>query len=90
MAKEWDINDIFSQLHFRPSAKKQEKTVPVKTWWEAYETLIAGAEKSEVEFVPLLIYGTPENIRGGRSWTAYTEQGELGIEGLVMDIYIDR
>ena len=90
MAKELEINDIFSQLHFRPSAKKQEKTVPEKTWWEAYETLIAGAEKSEVEFVPLLIYGTPENIRGGRSWTAYTDQGEFGFEGLVMDIYIDR
>ena len=90
MAKELEINDTFSQLHFRPSAKKQEKTVPEKTWWEAYETLIAGAEKSEVEFVPLLIYGTPENIRGGRSWTAYTDQGEFGFEGLVMDIYIDR
>ena len=90
MAKELEIDDIFSQLHFRPSAKKQEKTVPEKTWWETYETLIAGAEKSEVEFAPLLIYGTPENIRGGRSWTAYTDQGEFGFEGLVMDIYIDR
>lgn len=90
MAKELEIDDIFSQLHFRPSAKKQEKMVPEKTWWETYETLIAGAEKSEVEFVPLLIYGTPENIRGGRSWTAYTDQGEFGFEGLVMDIYIDR
>ena len=90
MAKELEIDDIFSQLHFRPSAKKQEKTVPEKTWWETYETLIAGAEKSEVEFAPLLIYGTPENIRGGRSWTAYTDQEEFGFEGLVMDIYIDR
>ena len=37
-----------------------------------------------------MIYGTPENIRGGKSWTAYTDQGEFGFEGLVMDPYIDR
>ena len=90
VSKELGIEEAFSQLHFRPSTKKMEKIVPEETWWTAYDGLIAAYEGSQVESADLMIYGTPENIRGGKSWTAYTDQGEFGFEGLVMDPYIDR
>lgn len=90
ISKERGLEDTFSQLHFRLSAKKMEKTIPEESWWTAYEGLLAGDAESAVESAQLVIYGTPENIRGGKSWTAYTDQGEFGFEGLVMDTYIDR
>ena len=90
VSKELGIEEAFSQLHFWPSTKKMEKIVPEETWWTAYDGLIAAYEGSQVESADLMIYGTPENIRGGKSWTAYTDQGEFGFEGLVMDPYIDR
>ena len=47
MAKELEINDIFSQLHFRPSAKNRKNGSRKDMVGGLYETLIAGAEKSE-------------------------------------------
>lgn len=73
------------------SKKKYKKPMPKEAWWLFYESLTDRTDKdNQVEEVRLLLYGTPDNVKEASAWTAYTDQGILGFEGLSLDAYIDH
>lgn len=89
LAKQLERESWFEKEKFPLEKKEAERSIPADVWWNYYEALTENAEQVSIERESLLIYGTPENIRGGKSWTAYTDQGEFGFEGLVLDPLID-
>lgn len=73
------------------SKKKYNKPMPKTEWWLFYESLLKKVDTGHaVKSENLLLYGTPANVKDASAWTAYTDQGMLGFEGLSLDAYIDH
>lgn len=73
------------------SKKKYDKPMPKEEWWLFYPSFLKAADKEKaVQEVNLLLYGTPDNVKEAAPWTAYTDEGMMGFEGLSMDPYIDH
>ncbi len=73
------------------SKKKYEKPIPKEEWWLFYDTLVKAVDTAgAVQKQNLLLYGTPDNVKEAAAWTAYTDQGILGFEGLALDSKIDH
>ena len=65
--------------------------MPKEEWWLFYETFLKKADQErKVQRKNLVLYGTPANVEGAGTWTAYTSEGALEFEGLSLDSYIDR
>ena len=70
------------------SRKKYSDPIPK---WLFYETFLKQADpEGTVQTKTIALYGTPANVEGAESWTAYTSEGELQFEGLSLDAYIDH
>lgn len=73
------------------SRKKYSDPIPKEEWWLFYETFLKKADlEGTVQTKTIALYGTPANVEGAESWTAYTSEGELQFEGLSLDAYIDH
>lgn len=73
------------------SKKKYNKPMPKTDWWLFYDSLLKKADTAHaVKSENLLLYGTPANVKDASAWTAYTDKGVLGFEGLSLDAYIDH
>ena len=73
------------------SKKKYGDPMPKEEWWLFYETFLKKADQErKVQRKNLVLYGTPANVEGAGTWTAYTSEGTLEFEGLSLDSYIDR
>lgn len=73
------------------SRKKYSDPIPKEEWWLFYETFLKQADpEGTVQTKTIALYGTPANVEGAESWTAYTSEGELQYEGLSLDAYIDH
>lgn len=73
------------------SRKKYSDPIPKEEWWLFYETFLKQADpEGTVQTQTIALYGTPANVEGAESWTAYTSEGELQFEGLSLDAYIDH
>ena len=73
------------------SRKKYEEPMPKEEWWLFYDTFLKKADpEGKVQKQNLVLYGTPANVEGAGTWTAYTSEGELEFEGLSLDAYIDK
>lgn len=73
------------------SRKKYSAPIPKEEWWLFYETFLKQADpEGTVQTKTIALYGTPANVEGAESWTAYTSEGELQFEGLSLDAYIDH
>lgn len=73
------------------SRKKYSDPIPKEEWWLFYETFLKQADpEGTVQTKTIVLYGTPANVEGAESWTAYTSEGELQFEGLSLDAYIDH
>lgn len=81
--------DVAAELTV-PSGK-MKKPMPKEAWWEFYDLLIQQVDTAEgIQVKHIELYGTPVNVDGSESWTAYTSEGTLKFEGLALDSYIDR
>lgn len=69
--------------------KDWEKPVPGELWEKVWEEMRAQIGK-EAEEKTLLLYGTPAEFPELPAWTAATDQGEFGFEGLGLAEYVDR
>ncbi len=68
-----------------------EKAYPAEDWWLLYDSLLKEADREgAVHTETVCIYGTPENIQGCPTWTAYTSLGTLTFYGLSLDSYVDH
>lgn len=73
------------------SRKKYSDPISKEEWWLFYETFLKQADpEGTVQTKTIALYGTPANVEGAESWTAYTSEGELQFEGLSLDAYIDH
>ncbi len=73
------------------SKKKYGKPIPKEEWWLFYDSLVRVVDKSgAVQKQNLLLYGTPDNVKEAAAWTAYTDQGILGFDGMALDSLIDH
>ena len=45
--------------------------------------------EGKIQNITAVLYGTPSNLEGADSWTAYTTEGDFGFEGLALDAYLD-
>lgn len=76
--------------------RNRQKPFPQEDWWLLYEELCdaikqeSTGEETGVCEETLLIYGTPDVIEGAAAWTAYTDKGQYGFEGLGLSKYLDR
>lgn len=70
--------------------KNRKKPIPEGRFWQLYDELceIAG-DGSGVKEIVLQIVGTPDNVEDAPAWTAYTDQGLYGFEGLGLSRYAD-
>ena len=80
------------KLRTRVGATKnnQDKPYPQEQWWQMYMEM-AGILDTEgkIQNITAVLYGTPSNLEGADSWTAYTTEGDFGFEGLALDAYLD-
>lgn len=71
--------------------KNRQKPFPADQWWELYREILKEADPDEnVKEITAILYGTPSNIQGAPSWTAYTTEGEYGFQGLALDAWLDH
>ena len=74
----------------KATKKNRDQYIPKDEWWLFYDSMIARMEEeNHVEQKNILIYGTPYNVKEAPAWTAYSDQGTIGFEGLALDAYID-
>ncbi|MEG2733315.1 MAG: stage II sporulation protein SpoIID, partial [Clostridium sp.] len=73
------------------SSKNPKKSIDKAEWWIFYETLLKAIDsKQEVVQKNILLYGTPGNVKDAAAWTAYTDIGIMGFEGISLDAYVDH
>lgn len=73
------------------SKKKYKRPMPKEAWWLFYDSFLKRADQDgQVEKKNILLYGTPDNVKEASAWTAYTDLGIMGFEGIPLDSYIDR
>ncbi|MEF9938610.1 MAG: SpoIID/LytB domain-containing protein [Clostridium sp.] len=73
------------------SSKNPKKSIDKAEWWIFYETLLKAIDsKQEVAQKNILLYGTPGNVKDAAAWTAYTDIGIMGFEGISLDAYVDH
>lgn len=71
--------------------KNRQKPFPADLWWELYREILKEKDSDgNVKEVTAILYGTPSNIQGAPSWTAYTTEGEYGFQGLALDVWLDH
>lgn len=71
--------------------KNRQKPFPASQWWELYRKILEEADpEGNVKEITAVLYGTPSNIQGAPSWTAYTTEGEYGFQGLALDAWLDH
>ncbi len=65
--------------------------IPAERWWYVYDGLCgASAEGERIREEIVQIYATPDNSDELPPWTADTDLGPAGFEGLSLSGYIDR
>ncbi len=74
--------------------RKQDSPFPAEEWWRLYRDICETAgertgKPSPIEEIDLQIYGTPDNLPGAEAWTASTNHGTYGFEGLALGRYLD-
>lgn len=71
--------------------RNRTRPFPEEQWWYVYHELcLLAPEDQQVVEETLQIYGTPDNMEDAPAWTAYTDQGFYGFDGLSLGRYIDR
>jgi stage II sporulation protein D len=91
----WGLLDrlgIDSQWTNRDSQRDDwEKSVPRSLWDQVWEEIRGQADaEGEVAEKTVILYGTPANLPELPAWTAATDQGEFGFEGLNLNDCLDR
>ncbi len=69
--------------------KKGSQPIPKEEWWKLFEEICRLSEEETIKTETLLIYGTPDNVPEAPPWTAYTNHGTYGFEGLGLASYLD-
>lgn len=73
------------------STKKYGKPMPKEEWWLFYESFLKKADPNRsVVKQNIFLYGTPDNVKEASAWTAYTDNGIMGFEGILLDAYLDH
>lgn len=68
----------------------QDSPYPQEKWWALYREMLQVLDtEGAIQEVTAVLYGTPSNLKGAESWTAYTTEGNFGFEGLALDAYLD-
>ena len=68
----------------------QDKPYPQEQWWQLYMEMAKILDPDgQIQDITAVLYGTPSNLEGAASWTAYTTQGDFGFEGLALDACLD-
>lgn len=81
----------------------RKKVYPAEEWWSFYREYCVNTGESGEELpdgissetlavreVPLLLYGTPEQLPEAESWMSYTDDGYYRFEGLALGKYLDH
>lgn len=72
-------------------SQKSKKAVDKADFWEFYDAFRTVCDRDgNVKEIETDIYGTPNNVDGAASWTAYTKDGKFLFEGLYLDSCIDK
>lgn len=88
-----ELKGILSRMSVETelSVRRPKKKVEKEVWWSVYQAVLQQYdEKQEVKEQTPVIYGTPANLEQIPAWTAYTDQGKMGFEGVGLDAFIDR
>lgn len=71
--------------------RRPKKPVEKEVWWNLYQAVLQTYDfEHAVKEETSVIYGTPANLEQIPAWTAYTDQGRMGFEGVGLDACIDR
>lgn len=71
--------------------RRSKKAVETDVWWSIYQAVLLKYDtEHEVREQTLVVYGTPANLEQVPAWTAYTDLGKMGFEGVGLDACIDR
>ena len=70
--------------------QNRDRPIPEEQWWYLYDAIRQRTENCLVTEETLQIFGTPDNVEDAPAWTAYTNRGSFGFEGLALSPYIDR
>ncbi len=83
----------------KANKRNADRPFPENRWRQIYGDICAaltvmsgqsgGEEQPLITEKVLQIYGTPDNLPEAAPWTAYTNDGVYGFEGLGLDRYID-
>lgn len=75
----------------KATKKNRDRHFPKDQWWLLYEEILKITDpEGQVMTENLQIQGTIRNVADAKPWTAYTNQGVMGFEGLSLDPYIDQ
>ncbi|MEG2700742.1 MAG: SpoIID/LytB domain-containing protein, partial [Hungatella sp.] len=92
-----EANALASQIserldgYVKITKQNRTKHFPKEQWWLLYEEILKDTDpEGTVETKNLQIYATPQNVEYLTAWTAYTNDGTYGFDGLSLDAYIDR
>lgn len=100
-AEDWltygEVHDLAGKISnnlkplVRVTKKNRNQPIPKDDWWLFYQELVKHTDpENQMKNTNVLIYGTPLNLSEMSPWTAYTDLGEVGFEGLGLDMYIDH
>lgn len=79
------------ESYVKITKRNKKSHYPGDQWLLLYDEILKITDtESEVVSRTLQIHGTPLNVEGAPAWTAYTNAGTLGFEGLSLDSYIDQ
>lgn len=90
---EYLAGQISKQLEKSVKATKRNRNrhFPAEQWWLLYQEILKITDPQEqVVLKELQIQGTIQNVEHAEPWTAYTNAGIMGFEGLSLDPYIDQ
>ncbi len=75
----------------RMNRRNRTRPFPEEQWWYLYELFRQESEEGrQVTEEVLQIYSTPDDAEETVPWTAHTDQGLYGFEGLGLSRYLDR
>ena len=75
----------------KATKKNRDTHFPKDQWWFLYEEILKITDpEDQVITKELQIHGTIRNISEAKPWTAYTNEGIAGFEGLSLDAFIDQ
>lgn len=68
--------------------RRNQSKIGINAWYKIYDYLIQKYNKNII-CEDIRVIGTPANVDNMADWTAYTDNGYYGFEGIALDAYID-